>query len=96
MTPYRELLDHPQICLTNRFLNDAEVAEFMERASVVALPYLSASQSGVIPTAYAFGKPVIATAVGGIPDMAAISDAASTKRSPPRMISSSPTKAANV
>ena len=41
----------------------------MERASVVALPYLSASQSGVIPTAYAFGKPVIATAVGGIPDM---------------------------
>ena len=69
VTPYRELLDHPQICLTNRFLSDEEVADFMERAAIVALPYLSASQSGVIPTAFAFGKPVVATAVGGIPDM---------------------------
>ena len=69
VTPYREQLDHPQICLTNRFLSDAEVANFMERASIVALPYLSASQSGVIPTAYAFGKAVVATAVGGIPSM---------------------------
>ncbi len=69
VTPYRGLLDHPQIRLTNRFLTDAEVAEFMQRAAIAALPYLSASQSGVIPTAYAFGKPVIATRVGGIPDM---------------------------
>lgn len=67
--PYRDLLSHPQIRLTNRFISDEEVAEFMEQASIVALPYLSASQSGVIPTAFAFGKPVVATAVGGIPDM---------------------------
>ena len=69
VTPYQALLDHPRICLTNRFLTDAEVAGFMQRAAIVALPYISASQSGVIPTAYAFGKPVIATRVGGIPDM---------------------------
>lgn len=69
VTPYREQLNHPQICLTNRFLSDAEVANFMERASIAALPYLTASQSGVIPTAYAFGKAVVATAVGGIPSM---------------------------
>ncbi len=69
VTPYRELLEHPQVKLTNRFLTDEEVAGFMQKASIVALPYLSASQSGVIPTAYAFGKPVIATRVGGIPDM---------------------------
>ncbi len=69
VTPYQTLPDHPQIRLTNRFLSDAEVAEFMERASIVALPYLTASQSGVIPTAFAFGKAVAATAVGGIPDM---------------------------
>ena len=67
--PYRELLSHPRIKLTNRFIRDEEVAEFMEQAAIVALPYLSASQSGVIPTAFAFGKPVIASAVGGIPDM---------------------------
>ena len=69
VTPYQTMLDHPQIHLTNRFLSEAEVAEFMQRAAIVALPYISASQSGVIPTAYAFGKPVIATRVGGIPDM---------------------------
>ncbi len=69
ITPYQPLLDHPRIRVTNRFLSDAEVAESMQRAAIVALPYISASQSGVIPTAYAFGKPVAATAVGGIPDM---------------------------
>lgn len=69
ITPYRELLSHPQIVTVNRFLSDEEVAEFMEQAAITALPYISASQSGVIPTAFAFGKPVIATAVGGIPDM---------------------------
>ena len=69
VTPYSELLRHPQIELTNRFISDAEVAEFMQRAAIAALPYLSASQSGVIPTAFAFGKPVVATRVGGIPDM---------------------------
>jgi glycosyltransferase involved in cell wall biosynthesis len=33
------------------------------------LPYLEASQSGVVPVAYAFGKPVVATRVGGLPDV---------------------------
>ena len=35
----------------------------------MVLPYIEASQSGVIPIAYHFGKPVIATEVGGLPDM---------------------------
>ena len=69
ITQYREKLAHPQIKLDNRFLSDEEVAGFMEQAAIAALPYLSASQSGVIPTAYAFEKAVVATAVGGIPDM---------------------------
>lgn len=68
IAPYADELDHPQIRVSNKFLSDAEVAEAMERCSIVALPYLSASQSGVIPTAFAFGKPVIATNVGGIPE----------------------------
>ena len=69
ITPYREQLNHRRILVDNRFLSDAEVAAFMEQAAITALPYLTASQSGVIPTAYAFGKAVTATAVGGIPDM---------------------------
>jgi glycosyltransferase involved in cell wall biosynthesis len=39
-----------------------------EEASVVVLPYVEASQSGVAQTAYAFGKPVVASAVGGLPE----------------------------
>ena len=69
ITPYQGLLDHPRIEVTNRFLSNEEVAEAMQRCAITALPYISASQSGVIPTAYAFGKAVIATNVGGIPDM---------------------------
>ncbi len=69
LTPYQQYLSNPQIIVSNRFLSNEEVAMAMQRASIVALPYLSASQSGVIPTAFAFKKAVIATNVGGIPDM---------------------------
>jgi glycosyltransferase involved in cell wall biosynthesis len=40
-----------------------------EAASVVVLPYVEASQSGVIPVAYSFAKPVVATAVGGLTEV---------------------------
>jgi glycosyltransferase involved in cell wall biosynthesis len=33
------------------------------------LPYIEASQTGIIPIAYAFKKPVIATSVGSIPEV---------------------------
>ncbi|WP_054847330.1 glycosyltransferase [Methanoculleus chikugoensis] len=42
-----------------------EGARLFQQASVVALPYLEASQSGVIPTAYGFRRPVVVTDVGG-------------------------------
>jgi glycosyltransferase involved in cell wall biosynthesis len=48
---------------------DEMVASLFQQASVVALPYTEASQSGVLAIAYAFGKPVVATAVGGIPEV---------------------------
>jgi glycosyltransferase involved in cell wall biosynthesis len=40
----------------------------MQQASLVVCPYIDASQSGVVLTAYAFNKPVVATNVGGIPE----------------------------
>ena len=46
-----------------------EGAELFQRCSVVVLPYIDASQSGVIPTAYGFKKPVIVTNVGSIPEI---------------------------
>ena len=65
----RERLNAPRIELINRFVSDAEVGALMRRAAIVALPYLSATQSGVIPTAFPFEKAIAATAVGGIPDL---------------------------
>jgi glycosyltransferase involved in cell wall biosynthesis len=51
-----------------RYLSNNEVARFITQSSMVVCPYLDASQSGVILTAYAFNKPVIATNVGGLPE----------------------------
>ena len=53
----------------NYRIPDEQVAHFFQQASVVALPYIEASQSGVASVAYAFGKPVVATRVGGLPDV---------------------------
>ena len=58
----------PNVRLENRFIPEAEVGNLFENATIVILPYTSASQSGVIPIAAAFKLPVIATRVGGIPE----------------------------
>jgi glycosyltransferase involved in cell wall biosynthesis len=50
------------------FVPDEALAELFFRSSVLVLPYREASQSGVIPLAYAHGRPVIATAVGALPE----------------------------
>ena len=50
------------------YLSTAEVAELCRTSAVVVCPYTDASQSGVVLTANAFGAPVVATAVGGLPD----------------------------
>jgi len=53
----------------NRFIPNEMVADLFRRASIVVLPYIEASQSGIIPLAYAFGKPVVATDVGSIAEV---------------------------
>ena len=53
----------------NRFIPDEEVAEFFQRAGVVVLPYVDGSQTGIIPIAYSFKKPVVVTDVGSIPEV---------------------------
>lgn len=53
----------------NKFISHEEVSELFQRASVVVLPYIDASQSGIVPIAYAFKKPVVVTNVGSIPEV---------------------------
>lgn len=55
--------------INNRFIPDEEVAAFFQNASVVVLPYIDGSQTGIIPIAYSFSKPVIVTDVGSIPEV---------------------------
>lgn len=53
----------------NYFVPNNMVAELFQKASLIVLPYVEATQSGVIPIAYAFKKPVVATNVGSIPEV---------------------------
>jgi glycosyltransferase involved in cell wall biosynthesis len=54
--------------LFDEYVSNEEVAPLFALADLVVLPYRSASQSGVIPLAAAFRKPVVATMAGGLPD----------------------------
>jgi glycosyltransferase involved in cell wall biosynthesis len=61
--------DPERFVVYNEFVSDEKRAELFRRASVVVLPYVEATQSGVIPIAYALERPVIATTVGGLPEL---------------------------
>lgn len=55
--------------LVDRYVPNEEVATWFRAADIVALPYLSATQSGIVPIAYRCLRPVIVTRVGGLPDV---------------------------
>ena len=57
------------IDIRNRFIPDGELVALIDHSAFLACPYTDATQSGVIMSAYAFNKPVIATNVGGLPEM---------------------------
>lgn len=46
-----------------------EIPNVFKVADLVVLPYNQVSQSGVVLSAYSFGKPVVATSVGGISEI---------------------------
>lgn len=52
--------------LVNRYIEDDEFQNLINRIDFVVLPYKRASQSGVIPMAFAFGKTVVSTRVGAL------------------------------
>jgi glycosyltransferase involved in cell wall biosynthesis len=63
----KELADRSNgVLLINRFIQDDEMLYLIKNALAVVLPYIEASQSGVIPIAYHFGVPVIISNVAGL------------------------------
>lgn len=59
----------PWVEIQNSYLSNNQINLIFNRSSVVVLPYHEASQSGVISLAYTFGKPVIATKTGALPEV---------------------------
>ena len=51
----------------DRYISNEEAALLFGAADAAILPYRSASQSGVAQLSFAYGRPVIATSVGGLP-----------------------------
>ena len=60
---------YPEITIINNYIYPESLANLINNSSVVVCPYIDATQSGVVMSAFAFKKPVIATKVGGLPEM---------------------------
>ncbi len=60
-----------RVRFVTRFVDEAEIPAIFRRADLLALPYLDAEHSGVLYTGLAFGKPMLMSAVGGFPEVAA-------------------------
>jgi glycosyltransferase involved in cell wall biosynthesis len=72
----REYRDHVArtgaagICdLRTGFVADEEIESYFVAADLVVLPYVSATQSGIVQIAYNYDRPVVTTAVGGLPEV---------------------------
>lgn len=57
------------VLIKDGYTPDREVEKYFAACDMVVLPYESATQSGIVQIAYGFGKPVVVTNVGGLPDV---------------------------
>lgn len=57
------------VVIHDGYTPDREVEKYFAACDIVVLPYESATQSGIVQIAYGFGKPVVVTDVGGLPDV---------------------------
>lgn len=60
---------NPNFMFINRYITNEELVSLISNSIAVVCPYVDATQSGVIMTAFALNKPVIATKVGALPEM---------------------------
>jgi len=57
------------VVILDRYIPNEAVAGYFSAADLLVLPYRSATQSGITQIAYVFDLPVVATNVGGLPEV---------------------------
>jgi glycosyltransferase involved in cell wall biosynthesis len=57
------------VVIIDQYVPNEEVQDYFSAADLVVQPYVSATGSGIIQTAFAFNKPVVATEVGCLPEI---------------------------
>jgi glycosyltransferase involved in cell wall biosynthesis len=72
LEPYKKIIEHLKeeykgdIEIKNEWIKDEDIDKNFNIKGLSCFPYIEASQSGVIPTSYAYKVPVVATKVGGL------------------------------
>ncbi len=70
---YQQLIEElgvqTRVIVVDCYTPDREVEKYFAASDLVVLPYVSATQSGIVQVAYGFTKPVVVTDVGGLPDV---------------------------
>jgi glycosyltransferase involved in cell wall biosynthesis len=73
MRPFHRLIGalkiEDSVVLRVGYVPQSEAQYFFCAADAVVLPYLQISTSGIVPMAYRYGRPVIATSAGGLPEI---------------------------
>jgi glycosyltransferase involved in cell wall biosynthesis len=73
--PYRALVQQlglgDAVQFVNGYVPNEDMPRYFSAADVVVMPYLEATQSGVVQLAIGFERPMIATSVGGMPEAVA-------------------------
>lgn len=64
----RQMVNKDRFVVHNEWISDQQRAELFRQSAIIVLPYTDATQSGVVPVAYNFKKPVVATDVGALSD----------------------------
>ena len=67
----KELGLEANIVVRDEYVKNEDVPLFFSSADVVVLPYVTATQSGIVQIAFGLNKPVITTNVGGLPEAVA-------------------------
>jgi glycosyltransferase involved in cell wall biosynthesis len=84
--PYHELIARlgltASVTFVEKYIPNDEVARYFAASDLVVIPYVSATQSGIVQLAYGFGKPVVASRVGGLPEV--VEDGVTGYLVPPR------------